>query len=275
MLQHLSVARTLGTVSTPQKLSNQLAGVSGVVLWERNNDGPVSYLAPNHHTLSIYQGGGTQTWSCEQRSWGFANAICLLPQGLDTSWKHSGFVRNLHIYFTNQDLEAMNGCAAPDPAPIIYARHEMLSQLARILSRDLSWVDTGDRLTVDHLVLAILSQISRAETSSANQLSPRNLERLEARMAALEEGLPALSELATDLGMSTRHMARLYKATTGKTIAERQREIQITRAQALLRRSQSLKDIALACGFSSQSHFTTVFGRQTGETPAAWRRQRR
>ena len=33
----------------------------------------------------------------------------------------------------------------------------------------------------------------------------------------------------------------------------------------------SLSDIALACGFADQSHFTRVFGRIVGSSPKAWR----
>ena len=36
---------------------------------------------------------------------------------------------------------------------------------------------------------------------------------------------------------------------------------------------RSLSEIALTLGFSSQSHFTQAFRRQTGLTPGAYRRQ--
>ena len=33
----------------------------------------------------------------------------------------------------------------------------------------------------------------------------------------------------------------------------------------------ALAEVALACGFAGQSHFTTAFRRYTGATPGAWR----
>ena len=33
-----------------------------------------------------------------------------------------------------------------------------------------------------------------------------------------------------------------------------------------------MSDVALACGFADQSHFTRVFTRMTGISPGAWRR---
>jgi AraC-like DNA-binding protein len=40
----------------------------------------------------------------------------------------------------------------------------------------------------------------------------------------------------------------------------------------LSNRKLLLSDIALACGFADQSHFTRVFARMTGASPGAWRR---
>jgi AraC-like DNA-binding protein len=34
----------------------------------------------------------------------------------------------------------------------------------------------------------------------------------------------------------------------------------------------SLPEVALACGFSDQSHFTRVFTRLSGTSPGVWRR---
>jgi AraC family transcriptional regulator len=46
----------------------------------------------------------------------------------------------------------------------------------------------------------------------------------------------------------------------------------IERARALLRTAEtSLVEVALQCGFNSQSHFTTAFRRLVGTTPAAYR----
>ncbi|WP_312016198.1 helix-turn-helix transcriptional regulator [Bradyrhizobium vignae] len=46
----------------------------------------------------------------------------------------------------------------------------------------------------------------------------------------------------------------------------------IDRAKELMQRADvSLIDIALAVGFQTQAHFTTVFKRFTGETPYRWR----
>lgn len=272
MLERVTVARAIGTVATPLKRRMSVGGVRGMVLWERFSDGPVDYLAPNHHTLSIYQGGGSKTWSCETRAWGFSTAICLLPETYDVHWKHSGYVKNLHLYFTADDLEAMNWAPQADPTPINYGQNLVLSRLSAPLADHLDWSDPADQLTIDHLVLAIMTQVSRAEASRAGLLAPATLEKVEARMRALEGGPPSLSELARAVDMSPRHLTRLYKSTTRRTLSQRQREIQIDAAKRLMKGSSSLAEISIACGFGSQSHFTTVFRSEVGVTPAMWRR---
>ncbi|RKH88769.1 helix-turn-helix transcriptional regulator, partial [Corallococcus sp. AB038B] len=49
--------------------------------------------------------------------------------------------------------------------------------------------------------------------------------------------------------------------------------LRVEKAEGLIRDTElPLADIALACGFSSQSRFTTAFRRATGFTPARYRR---
>ncbi|MEQ5872685.1 helix-turn-helix domain-containing protein [Sagittula sp. NFXS13] len=47
--------------------------------------------------------------------------------------------------------------------------------------------------------------------------------------------------------------------------------VDIARAKALLRGPDSLIEVALACGFASQSHFTRAFKAATDTTPTTWR----
>lgn len=47
----------------------------------------------------------------------------------------------------------------------------------------------------------------------------------------------------------------------------------IDRARTLLRTSNApLAEVAIACGFADQSHFTRVFASIVGATPGNWRR---
>jgi AraC-like DNA-binding protein len=84
----------------------------------------------------------------------------------------------------------------------------------------------------------------------------------------------ALSEPATACGLSPSYFARAFRQSVG-TPPHRWLLLQrVLKAKSLLRDAErSLSDIASACGFADQSHFTRVFTRIVGASPGAWRKQ--
>ena len=83
----------------------------------------------------------------------------------------------------------------------------------------------------------------------------------------------ALSDLAVTCGMSLSHFSRAFKRSTGQP-PHRWRTMQrVEHGKRLLAISAlPLADIALACGFADQSHFTRIFSQHVGCAPGAWRR---
>lgn len=72
--------------------------------------------------------------------------------------------------------------------------------------------------------------------------------------------------------LSPNYFSRRFRQSFGVTFARFVAERRIERAQDMMRSSGSLAQIALACGFTDQAHFTRSFGRLTGSTPSEWRR---
>lgn len=82
----------------------------------------------------------------------------------------------------------------------------------------------------------------------------------------------SLQQLAEAASMSTYHFARTFKATTGVTPMRFVWQRRIELARSMLKDNKfTLVEVALACGYSSQSHFTTAFKESTGLTPAVYR----
>ncbi|WP_020186477.1 AraC family transcriptional regulator [Methylopila sp. 73B] len=82
----------------------------------------------------------------------------------------------------------------------------------------------------------------------------------------------ALADLAGLLDMPVDRFARRFRAAMGVAPYAYVLERRVRRAERLLgERRGSLAEIALACGFSSQSHFATAFRERTGRTPGAYR----
>ncbi|MEL7486384.1 MAG: helix-turn-helix domain-containing protein [Pseudomonadota bacterium] len=82
-----------------------------------------------------------------------------------------------------------------------------------------------------------------------------------------------LKELAGLAGMSESTFSRRFKASTSLSPYQFILNERIVEAKRLLRDTNwSLADIAIAVGFSSQSHFATAFKKIAGLTPLAYRR---
>jgi AraC family transcriptional regulator len=98
----------------------------------------------------------------------------------------------------------------------------------------------------------------------------------EAIAAFVEDNLGcniSLLEMAAVAGFSPDHFARLFKRTFRVSPYQYLLSRRIERAKSLLRDpKQSIVDVALACGFSSQSHLSAVFKRSTGVTPGTYRK---
>jgi AraC-like DNA-binding protein len=82
-------------------------------------------------------------------------------------------------------------------------------------------------------------------------------------------------DLAVIARLSEYHFNVAFRSSVGEAphgfIIRRRME----RAQGLMLSTEKpLSEIALECGLTDQAHFTRLFGRIVGESPAAWRRAR-
>lgn len=84
----------------------------------------------------------------------------------------------------------------------------------------------------------------------------------------LEIKLTTLAEIA---GVSQYYFCQLFKQSMGTTPYQYVLQLRIERAKQLLKSQEmTICDIALACGFANQSHFTKHFHKLTGTTPKAY-----
>ncbi|SDH21381.1 helix-turn-helix domain-containing protein [Propionivibrio dicarboxylicus] len=83
----------------------------------------------------------------------------------------------------------------------------------------------------------------------------------------------SVETIAAKLNISPFHFSRLFRTSFGMAPHQYVLKMRIDRAARLLRSDsrRSISDIAMAVGFSSQSHLTNAFKRCVGESPARWR----
>jgi AraC family transcriptional regulator len=85
-----------------------------------------------------------------------------------------------------------------------------------------------------------------------------------------------IADLAAIAKLSPCHFARAFKLSVGTTPHEYLVDRRLEKAQELLAATDlPLAEIALATGFSDQSHFARRFRDHLGTTPSAFRRSMR
>jgi AraC family transcriptional regulator len=137
-----------------------------------------------------------------------------------------------------------------------------------------------NNLFAEHVTLALGAHVSSRYAATRpplpiakGGLSPRQQRRAIEMLHANLDGALSLSALAAECGLSVRHFARAFKESTGLPPHRYLLKQRIERARGMLIDSErSLLDIALACGFADQSHFTRVFTAAMQISPGTFRR---
>jgi AraC family transcriptional regulator len=121
--------------------------------------------------------------------------------------------------------------------------------------------------------LLFKSRSENTQRSSIKPLPPRIFRRIQDRIEAELDTNLSLASLARESGYSRAHFLRMFRAAAGLTPHQYVLGRRLSTAQQLLRQSNMLlADIALRCGFSSQTHMNDVFRKQLGVTPQEYRR---
>lgn len=120
------------------------------------------------------------------------------------------------------------------------------------------------------------SRKSIFEETSAQMLChrplPRWFVRVKERLHDEFRNRLRMRDLAHDAGVHPVHLARVFRRFEGRSLGDYQQRLQVRAACDLLRDPEwPLAAIAAECGFSDQSHFTRVFRRMAGTTPARFR----
>lgn len=161
----------------------------------------------------------------------------------------------------------------------------VLHGLALSLVPSLATPETADALFVDHVCMAAATHLLRnhgdfrsspGETALRSRLAPWQERVAKEYLLSRTHGGVSLAELAGLCGLSPGYFTRAFKQSTGQPPYAWLQRMRISRARNLLAGSDlPIAQIALECGFASQSHMTRIFTPLTGMSPAQWRRRHR
>ena len=95
-------------------------------------------------------------------------------------------------------------------------------------------------------------------------------------LAYIEENLASkvkIDDLATLVALSKSHFSRSFRHSLGLSPIAYVLARRVERAKVMMKSSEErLLEIALACGFADQSHFSRCFHNMVGASPGHWRR---
>jgi AraC family transcriptional regulator len=148
-----------------------------------------------------------------------------------------------------------------------------LSTLGWRIYQEMQRADPASPLAIEGLLLELVASASRLRETRAENGRPRWLEEARDRIHAELSHRPSLSSLAREVGVHPVTLARAFRQAFGCTVGEYVRHLRIERAAHQLAGTElSLAEIALAAGFSDQSHFSNMFRDRTGLSPSKFRR---
>jgi AraC family transcriptional regulator len=170
----------------------------------------------------------------------------------------------------------------PARKPVFHAgiQDASIRRILGMLTEELEAERPSGRLYVDTLAHALATRYllldcvseARPETR-VSALPPRILNRIRDRIEANLDTDLSLDSLAQESGYSRAHFLRMFRAATGVTPHQYVLDLRLRRAQdSLKKKGARIIDIAVSCGFSSQSHMTSVFRRRLEMTPGEFRR---
>jgi len=214
--------------------------------------------------------------------------ICLTPGNAITQWQHNGHPEILQMYLRQSIYDSvvaeMYGCdpEAAQLVPRFAMTDPLLEQLAVAIHTALRDGTAEDGLYIDTLAQMIAAHLARfhsvrsrpARVAPSDGLPGWRMRRLIAYIEEHLDGNLSLEAMAGEVDVSPLYLARAFKAAIGQSPHQYVLTRRLERAKDLLRNTDTpIVEVALASGFSSQSHLSNWFVRLVGVSPALYRRR--
>jgi len=158
-----------------------------------------------------------------------------------------------------------------DPAPYV----EIFTQLRELFDSP----EEADTIKLYSLILDLTYRLNLCarERRQRTVVSRKRYKTIESTIKYINSNLSSdlsLERVSQAMSFSPIHFHNFFKSATGKTLREYVEDSRMKKAAELLLTTElTLTDIAVRCGFSSQSYFSYAFKRRMGKTPREYVRQ--
>ena len=153
---------------------------------------------------------------------------------------------------------------------------ETIAWLGHRIHREFCRPDAVSTLAIEGLIFEILAEASRGKVSASEKKFPCWLEKAREFLHDNFSESMTIDAVAEIADVHPVHLARVFRRQTGGTIGEYVRRLRVEFARRQISTTDlSLSEIALAAGFSDQSHLNKTFKSLFGFTPSEYRKTSR
>ncbi|MGH9794507.1 MAG: AraC family transcriptional regulator [Candidatus Acidiferrales bacterium] len=248
--------------------------VSGLLLAEVNYR-PLQQVAVHAHDharfVLVLRGSFAETFGRGPRTVTPSTLIFRPPEQVHAQAFHERGARLLVMDLAPAWMER-----AREEAPVLNEAAEfrggLLLHLAHRLHDEFNRRDEVSKLAMEGILLGMVAEASRRLEPRAAQRRPRWLDQVCDLLHARFAERLTMDEIARAVGVHPVHLARSFRHFHHCTLGEYVRGLRIEFACRQIAFSElPLSEVALVGGFSDQSHFSRIFKRHTGMTPAEYR----
>lgn len=155
-------------------------------------------------------------------------------------------------------------------------RTEKIACLGRRIYQEFLRMDAVSALAIEGLIFETLAEASRSKAAAPERKSPRWLKQVKDFLHENFSESVTIEALAEIADVHPVHLARVFRRKYGCTIGEYVRRLRVEFARGQISTTDSpLCEIALAAGFSDQSHLNKTFKSLFGSTPSEYRKTSR
>lgn len=212
------------------------------------------------------------------------NEIVVTPAGVESGWRWHAKSKCLVITIDPEELKRFTH----HELGVLLSREQLLdlpqfedADLTRagcLLLDELRDGRPGSEVMYESLARVFLVKLVRRygqelsdEHAFTRRFTAGHYKRVLDYVAEHYAGPIAVEDLAEVAELSASHFSRLFKETIGDSPHQFVLNYRVEQAQRMLADpTRPLIDVALACGFSDQPHFSRTFKRVTGRTPRAY-----
>lgn len=249
--------------------------------------GEIPKLCLDHYIIGIYLGQGCQLeWQIDgvargrlQKKMFFSGCMSLIPM------QHSHWARwdrsvevlmlNLQPHLLTRNATELLAVDQVELLPQTLLDDPLILQIGLALKADLESHRPGGRLYAETLTNALAVHLLRNHSSHNHKsvhylggLPPTQLRLVTDYINDHLDQELGLEELAAIAQLSAFHFCRSFKRSIGFTPHQYVIQQRVERAKLLLKDGKmGISEVAIACGFTHQSHLNRHFKRLTGVTP--------